>query len=72
MKAHLFSLGGTALAGSPADYGKLIAEETEKRGKVVRAAASKPGWPRPVQVRIRQRQDDLLFFIVTDWQQTFA
>jgi tripartite-type tricarboxylate transporter receptor subunit TctC len=38
MKAHLFSLGGTPLAGSPDDYGKLIAEETEKWGKVVRTA----------------------------------
>jgi hypothetical protein len=26
------------LAGSPADFGKLIAEDTEKWGKVVRAA----------------------------------
>jgi hypothetical protein len=41
MKAHLFSPGGTALAGSPDDYGKLIAEETEKWGKVVRAAGLK-------------------------------
>jgi hypothetical protein len=30
-------LGGTALAGSPADFGKLIAEETEKWRKVIRA-----------------------------------
>jgi tripartite-type tricarboxylate transporter receptor subunit TctC len=30
MKARLADLGGTALAGSPADFGKLIAEETEK------------------------------------------
>ena len=29
------------LAGSPADFGKLIAEETEKWGKVVRAAHMK-------------------------------
>ena len=38
MKARLADLGGTVLAGSPADFGKLIAEETEKWGKVVRAA----------------------------------
>ncbi len=31
-------LGSTILAGSPADFGKLIAEETEKWGKVIRAA----------------------------------
>jgi tripartite-type tricarboxylate transporter receptor subunit TctC len=30
--------GGSALGGSPADFGKLIAEETEKWGKVIRAA----------------------------------
>jgi tripartite-type tricarboxylate transporter receptor subunit TctC len=38
MKARLTDLGGTALAGSPADFGKLIAEETEKWSKVIRAA----------------------------------
>jgi tripartite-type tricarboxylate transporter receptor subunit TctC len=37
MKARLGDLGGT-LTGSPADFGKLIVEETEKWGKVVRAA----------------------------------
>ena len=37
-KARLAELGGTVLAGSPADFGKLIAEETEKWGKVIRAA----------------------------------
>jgi len=42
MKAQLADLGGTILAGSPADFGKLIAEETEKWGKVVRAANIKP------------------------------
>ena len=36
MKARLADLGGTVLAGSPADFGKLIAEETEKWGKVVK------------------------------------
>src|SRR5215468_5799214 len=38
VKARLADLGGTVLAGSPADFGKLIAEETEKWGKVIRAA----------------------------------
>jgi len=31
-------LGGRALAGSPADFGKLIADETNKWAKVIRAA----------------------------------
>jgi tripartite-type tricarboxylate transporter receptor subunit TctC len=37
LKAQLASLGGTVLPGSPADFGKLIADETEKWGKVIRA-----------------------------------
>jgi tripartite-type tricarboxylate transporter receptor subunit TctC len=37
LKARLIDLGGTLLAGSPADFGKLIADETEKWGKVIRA-----------------------------------
>jgi tripartite-type tricarboxylate transporter receptor subunit TctC len=32
-KARLANLGGTALAGSPADFGKLIADDTEKVGQ---------------------------------------
>jgi hypothetical protein len=35
-------LGSIALAGSPADFGKHIADETEKCGKVIRAAGIKP------------------------------
>jgi tripartite-type tricarboxylate transporter receptor subunit TctC len=42
MKAGLEDLGGTVLPGSPADFGKLIAEETEKWGKVVKFAGIKP------------------------------
>ena len=42
IKARLADLGGTVLPGSPADFGKLIADETEKWGKVVRAANIKP------------------------------
>jgi tripartite-type tricarboxylate transporter receptor subunit TctC len=38
MKAQLADLGGTVLAGSPADFGKFIDAETEKWGKVIRAA----------------------------------
>jgi len=38
MKARLAELGGTPLPGSPADFGKFIAAETEKWGKVIRAA----------------------------------
>jgi tripartite-type tricarboxylate transporter receptor subunit TctC len=38
LKVRLADLGGTLIPGSPADFGKLIAEETEKWGKVIRAA----------------------------------
>jgi tripartite-type tricarboxylate transporter receptor subunit TctC len=38
MKARLADLGGTTLPGSPADFGRLIADETEKWAKVIRAA----------------------------------
>ena len=38
LKVRLADLGGTVIAGSPADFGKLIADETEKWGKVIRAA----------------------------------
>ena len=38
IKARLTDLGGTVLTGTPADFGKLIADETEKWGKVIRAA----------------------------------
>jgi tripartite-type tricarboxylate transporter receptor subunit TctC len=38
MKARLADLGATILVGSPADFGKLIADETEKWGNVIRAA----------------------------------
>jgi tripartite-type tricarboxylate transporter receptor subunit TctC len=37
MKARLAELGGTALPGTPADFAKLIADETEKWGKVIKA-----------------------------------
>ena len=38
MKARLAGSGGMVLAGSPADFGKLIADDTEKWAKVIRAA----------------------------------
>jgi len=37
MKARLTDLGGTPFQGSPADFGKFIADETEKWGKVIQA-----------------------------------
>ena len=43
IKARLAELGGMVLAGSPADFAKLIADETEKWGKVIRVANIKPG-----------------------------
>ena len=42
MKARLAELGGTPLAGSPAEFGKLISAETEKWAKVVKFAGIKP------------------------------
>jgi tripartite-type tricarboxylate transporter receptor subunit TctC len=42
LKTRFSELGGVALIGSPDDFGKLIADETEKWGKVIRAANIKP------------------------------
>jgi tripartite-type tricarboxylate transporter receptor subunit TctC len=42
IKARLGDLGGTVLALSPAEFGKLIAEETEKWAKVVKFSGAKP------------------------------
>ncbi len=42
IKARFADIGGTALPGSPADFAKVIAEDTEKWGKVIRAANIKP------------------------------
>jgi tripartite-type tricarboxylate transporter receptor subunit TctC len=42
MKARLADLGGMTLAVSPPEFGKLIAEETEKWGKVVIFSGAKP------------------------------
>jgi tripartite-type tricarboxylate transporter receptor subunit TctC len=42
IKARLVDLGGTMLPGSPAAFGKFIADETEKWGKVIHTANIKP------------------------------
>jgi tripartite-type tricarboxylate transporter receptor subunit TctC len=42
MKARFADLGGTASPLTPTEYGKLLADETEKWGKVIRAANIKP------------------------------
>ena len=42
LKARLAELGGTALTLSPAGFGKLILDETDKWGRVVKFAAMKP------------------------------
>jgi tripartite-type tricarboxylate transporter receptor subunit TctC len=41
MKARIVDLGGIALTGSPSAFGKLIVEETEKWGKVVKLSGAK-------------------------------
>ena len=43
IRAQLADLGGAVLPGTPAEFGKLIADETEKWGKVIRAANIKAG-----------------------------
>ncbi len=42
IKARLADLAGTVIPGSPADFGKLVAEEIEKWGKVVKFSGAKP------------------------------
>jgi tripartite-type tricarboxylate transporter receptor subunit TctC len=41
MKTRVADMGATLVAGSPADFGKLVADETEKWGKVVKFAGAK-------------------------------
>ena len=42
IKARLAGLGGTPLVSSPTDFGKLIAEQTDRWAKVIRTAGIKP------------------------------
>jgi len=42
IKTRIADLGATVLQGSPAEFGKLIADETEKWGKVIKFANIKP------------------------------
>ena len=42
VKERFANIGGTAIGGSPADFGKLIADEIKKWGKVIRVANIKP------------------------------
>jgi tripartite-type tricarboxylate transporter receptor subunit TctC len=42
IRARLADLGETPFPGSPADFGKFIADETEKWGKVIKFAGIKP------------------------------
>jgi tripartite-type tricarboxylate transporter receptor subunit TctC len=40
-KARVAEMGATLITGSPADFGRLVADETEKWGKVVKFAGAK-------------------------------
>jgi len=42
IKARLAELGGTVLAGTPADFKKMIDDEIEKWGKVIKFSGAKP------------------------------
>ena len=42
LSERLADMGGMVLAGSPADFGKLIADETAKWAKVIKVAGIKP------------------------------
>jgi tripartite-type tricarboxylate transporter receptor subunit TctC len=42
VRARLAELGGTVIPGSPADFGKLVADEIDKWGKVVKFSGAKP------------------------------
>jgi len=42
MRAKFIEIGGEPLAGSPSDFGRFIAEETDKWSKVVKFTGLKP------------------------------
>jgi tripartite-type tricarboxylate transporter receptor subunit TctC len=42
LRARFADLGGSVLAGSPADFGKLIADDTKKWGEVIKFSSTKP------------------------------
>jgi tripartite-type tricarboxylate transporter receptor subunit TctC len=42
VKGRVIGLGGIPLPASPAEFGKLVADETEKWGKVVKLSGAKP------------------------------
>ena len=42
MRARFTNLAGTVLPGSPANFGKFIADETEKWAKVVKFSGVRP------------------------------
>jgi len=42
MRARLADLGGVPMAGTPGEFGKFIAAETEKWGKLVKFSGAKP------------------------------
>jgi tripartite-type tricarboxylate transporter receptor subunit TctC len=41
LQARLVDLGGMTVSGSPADFGKLVSDETEKWAKVIKFAGIK-------------------------------
>jgi tripartite-type tricarboxylate transporter receptor subunit TctC len=42
IRTRLADLGATVSGGSPGEFGRFIADETEKWGKVIRSAGIKP------------------------------
>ena len=41
-KSRFVELGASSIGGSPADFGRLVVEETDKWGKVIRFSGAKP------------------------------